>query len=245
MRVTIVNWEKYNGRKDVKSPTWFRMQNTLFENPDFYPLNSTQKLLFVYLLTLASKQRTESPKLETGLASAMIKEPLRDIEAAVNALSKLGLIEIDGNDVTETVQARDVDVTTQTDGTDGTERVTKVTSASGPAPRKFFDLYNLHRGSLPEARALSRPRITKIKSRLREHPDLDYWAAVFKTAASNPFLSGDNDRGWAADFDWLVANDSNHLKVSEGNYSRFERPRETNEEVTQMLEATARRLGYQ
>ena len=32
------------------------------------------------------------------------------------------------------------------------------------------------------------------------------------------FLTGDNDRGWVAKFDWLMANDTNIVKVLEGNY---------------------------
>ena len=33
-----------------------------------------------------------------------------------------------------------------------------------------------------------------------------------------PFLEGQNDRGWVATFDWIIANDNNAVKVLEGNY---------------------------
>ena len=33
-------------------------------------------------------------------------------------------------------------------------------------------------------------------------------------------MSGDNDRGWKASFDWLLENDSNIMKVLEGNYPK-------------------------
>ena len=32
------------------------------------------------------------------------------------------------------------------------------------------------------------------------------------------FLTGNSDLGWIIDFNWLIANDTNYLKVLEGNY---------------------------
>ena len=40
-----------------------------------------------------------------------------------------------------------------------------------------------------------------------------------KICASTPFLTGQNDRHWWADFDWLITNNTNLLKVLEGKYS--------------------------
>ncbi|HYW37938.1 MAG TPA: hypothetical protein VE957_07490 [Terriglobales bacterium] len=39
-----------------------------------------------------------------------------------------------------------------------------------------------------------------------------------KKAASTLFLLGENDRGWKANFDWLIANDTNCIAVLEGKY---------------------------
>jgi hypothetical protein len=39
-----------------------------------------------------------------------------------------------------------------------------------------------------------------------------------KKAAQTPFLAGENDRGWKANFDWLISNDTNHVAILEGKY---------------------------
>ena len=41
---------------------------------------------------------------------------------------------------------------------------------------------------------------------------------VIKQAAKSDFLNGRNDRGWIADFDWLMR-PNNFVKVLEGNYN--------------------------
>ncbi len=41
---------------------------------------------------------------------------------------------------------------------------------------------------------------------------------VFEMAGKSQFLNGDNDRGWRADFDWLIKPE-NAIKVLEGRYS--------------------------
>jgi hypothetical protein len=37
-------------------------------------------------------------------------------------------------------------------------------------------------------------------------------------AQATPFLRGEGDRGWKADFDWFVANDQNVIRVLESRY---------------------------
>lgn len=59
-----------------------------------------------------------------------------------------------------------------------------------------------------------------IDARLKEY-DQETIYKVFDIASSNRFLNGDNNRGWKADFDWLI-NPNNFIKVLEGNYSNQE-----------------------
>lgn len=42
---------------------------------------------------------------------------------------------------------------------------------------------------------------------------------VLSKVEEYPFLTGENDRGWKADFEWLM-NRNNLLKVMEGRYDR-------------------------
>jgi hypothetical protein len=39
-----------------------------------------------------------------------------------------------------------------------------------------------------------------------------------RRAAQTPFLAGGGERGWRANFDWLIANDTNARRVLEGCY---------------------------
>ena len=48
-------------------------------------------------------------------------------------------------------------------------------------------------------------------------------------ASESDFLSGENDRGWKATFDWLIR-PKNFIKVVEGNYSNSNiRPQSRNQ----------------
>jgi hypothetical protein len=86
-------------------------------------------------------------------------------------------------------------------------------------PADFLELWNSTCGDLPKIREITKGRERKIKARLKAKPDFahDFTAAV-QHAASNAFLSGDNNRQWVASFDWMIHNDTNHVAVLEGKY---------------------------
>jgi len=77
----------------------------------------------------------------------------------------------------------------------------------------------------PRILQLSDSRKEKARARLREHPDYDWWTQVMQRIAASSFLRGAGNHGWRADFDWLVANDRNALKVLEGKYDSRMRDR--------------------
>ena len=93
------------------------------------------------------------------------------------------------------------------------------TSSSSNA---LFDLWNttVEGTPLSKVRELSSTRAKKCSARLKER-SLDEWAAIFRRIADTPFLCGQNDRGWKADFDWIIANEDNAAKVLEGKYARL------------------------
>jgi hypothetical protein len=61
-------------------------------------------------------------------------------------------------------------------------------------------------------------RLRYVIARLRENADPAWWRAVIERIARSSFLTGGGPRGWRADFDWLVQNDWNAVKVAEGKY---------------------------
>lgn len=65
-------------------------------------------------------------------------------------------------------------------------------------------------------RRITPTRRTQIKARLRENT-LDDWQRAFGAIERSSFLRGDNDRGWRADFDFLLQPKS-FTKLIEGAY---------------------------
>lgn len=73
--------------------------------------------------------------------------------------------------------------------------------------------------SLSDIRELNDDRKKKVKSRFGEMgKSYEKIGEVFHAVMESDFLTGKNDRGWAADFDWIFQNKNNWLKVLEGRY---------------------------
>lgn len=81
----------------------------------------------------------------------------------------------------------------------------------------FADAWNAHvTAPIGHCRELTPARRKLIAARLKEHP-LDDWVAIFDRINASPFCRGENDRGWHADFDWVLKPEV-RAKVSEGKY---------------------------
>ncbi len=135
---------------------------------------------------------------------------------------------------TVTGQSRDTDVTV----TDTPPSLDKETSprppkeikpipelseaeASSPAlqPEHVVEAWNDMAGrcGLPKAK-LTPPRRRALTSRIRQHTISDFTEAIGAVERS-PFLLGENDRAWRADFDFLLQPKS-FIRLIEGSYDR-------------------------
>ncbi len=94
-------------------------------------------------------------------------------------------------------------------------------TATYPPYDEIVALWNsaVENTSIPQIKKLTSSRRAKIKARMKDFPATEDWAALFKPIIASDFLCGDNDRGWTASFDWLVANEENPTKVLEGKYA--------------------------
>lgn len=89
---------------------------------------------------------------------------------------------------------------------------------TAPSPlEKFKDDFNRQCPRLIACRSLTDKRRKKIRAELAEYPDPLYWDEVFRVANKSAFLSGDNDRRWRANFDFIIRC---HVEIVEGKYSR-------------------------
>ena len=84
---------------------------------------------------------------------------------------------------------------------------------------EIFKAYNNICKDNPEAKILTDSRRVKINARLKEVVFRDNYKKIFEIVSQTDFLKGVNDRQWKADFDWLIENDKNYVKVLEGKYA--------------------------
>ncbi len=84
--------------------------------------------------------------------------------------------------------------------------------------QSIVDFYNESCPSLPRATRVTDKRRGSINAVIKEFGEDAVKEALLKVE-SCPHLVGKNDRGWRADFDWLM-NKNNLLKVMEGRYER-------------------------
>lgn len=76
---------------------------------------------------------------------------------------------------------------------------------------------------LPRCREITKERRRKIQARMQQRPELADWRAIFSRVQASAFCRGevawrDGKASWLADFDWIIANDTNPAKVVEGKY---------------------------
>jgi hypothetical protein len=85
----------------------------------------------------------------------------------------------------------------------------------------FLRIWNENCGRLPKLREMTTGRTQKLRVRCERKPSFEHdFTDAVRKAAQTPFLCGDNDRGWKANFDWLISTDTNHVAILEGKYDR-------------------------
>lgn len=85
--------------------------------------------------------------------------------------------------------------------------------------QKIKKLYNNICGNeLKSIRKMSNHRREHLRARWREEGSLEVFEELFNRTINSKFLTGNNDRNWKADFDWLIKNDTNFNKVLEDKY---------------------------
>lgn len=73
------------------------------------------------------------------------------------------------------------------------------------------------RCGLARVQRLTDARRKKLRARLRECDGLEGWHAALAKIEGSSFLTGNNDRGWRADFDFVLQQ-SSFTKLMEGSY---------------------------
>lgn len=214
--ITILGWDKFNPRKDVKNPSWFRLEHSMFENPEFYDFTHSELLVWVYLLSNASKKNSPTFLLSRAHAKVVGRFKEADIDSAIEKLEAIQCVHVD---VTDTSRTRNADVTdafatneTRRDERDITER-DETPVSPGFAPPDLFDLWNQNRGPLPKAEKFTEKRKSLAKAQIKLYPEPDHWTRAIKKFTESKFCV----ETWKPGFDDLLS-EAKRIKALEGRY---------------------------
>lgn len=92
--------------------------------------------------------------------------------------------------------------------------------SAGAAPCPFEKIKNLYHSicvSYPTIKTVDGERRKAVAARWKTYKSLDIFAELFRIAEATPFLKGENDRNWSADFDWMMKA-TNFSKILEHRY---------------------------
>lgn len=92
INLTVKNWIEYNGRADVKHATWFRMSNSIFDEPELDDKPGHTVLVWLYILSMASKKGTPSPRIHFSHGSRMCQISEKQFRDSVNDLASIGWV---------------------------------------------------------------------------------------------------------------------------------------------------------
>ena len=234
IRVKFEKWEVYQSRNDIKKPSWFKLQNDLFENQKLYKLNLQEIACFVFLLCIASKQNKNGYlELNLDYAFSIVRKEKKVLLRTIEKLIELQVLKQYPYAIrTQSVQIRTQSVRQRREEENREEENRKNyivdfdekktnnpvnLSDDNLTPDSLVKIWNENSGTLPKVKALSDKRRRLCKVRINECPDANYWVDVVKKISQSNFCNGQSKAGWIASFDWILQADV-HLKVSEGRY---------------------------
>jgi len=108
------------------------------------------------------------------------------------------------------------------------ESVSDLKNPTSPQLKIDYDklklFFNDNCGSMAKVQILSDKRKKGISALIKKFSKQDFQKVIEKSKESN-FLQGQNDRGWKADFDWIL-NQTNFIKILEGNFDNDKKQKE-------------------
>lgn len=91
IQIKIINWEKYQPRKDIKNPSWFAISNRIVEDPKLYSLLDAEWKALLYILSVASQGNSGSVIVYLDHALRVCKIRRKTLFNLINKLDSLGV----------------------------------------------------------------------------------------------------------------------------------------------------------
>jgi len=215
--VKIKNWRTYQTRTDLKSMNYFRIASNIFIDPMFSKLTASHKLIWFYLLSVCAQSNTELIHVCGKLGASLCKTRADVFRRAILKFEQIQLLEL--LPVTDSCLKIREEKKSKEKKRKGKGSATVVTD---PNPNLLthwlVDLWNENCNRLPKARIpISSSRLKKIKSRTKDIPEKETWKEAIEKLSQSNFCNGMNDRGWTADFNFIL-NPSSLDKILEDKY---------------------------
>lgn len=228
--LAVKNFERFQHYKNKGgAPAWIKLHKSLLHDYEFQSLSDKAKAHLILIWLLVSQRNDRRiPNNARWIAQQIGANERIDLE---NLVASGWLIPLDhseqstldhsansGSPQNRIEEKRIEDQSKKTD-------LVRVED-DGISVQELFESWNEQCPpiGLPAVRELSASRKQKAAHRIREHPKVDFWNDVFRQIKRSAFLLGaspSNGHGsWKANFDWLIENDTNCIKVAEGRYAQ-------------------------
>jgi hypothetical protein len=83
VELEIVNWGKYNPKRDQSSYSWLRLNNDFYLSADLFDLNCEQKMVWITLLCLASKANSGKIKVSASYIAHHLRIKINAVNEAI------------------------------------------------------------------------------------------------------------------------------------------------------------------
>jgi len=145
-RITILNWEKYQPRGDVKHSSWYRKEHKIHFDPDWAHLDGQELQVWDHLLALASLKNKATFRMDYEQLAKGAKVPVEKVVSAIEKLEDddLQCVKIDGKDSLHACDDDDTDTLRDGNGADTSaneqKKLTKNSDENEPENDSFDDL---------------------------------------------------------------------------------------------------------
>lgn len=106
---------------------------------------------------------------------------------------------------------------------------------------EFLEYWNKTR--LPKIQVFTGYRRKQLNVRSSEPVFLTRWVEIIDKLVASDFCNGINDQKWRAKVDWILKNDTNYMKVLEGNYDNKPKDKTPLEKLAEFEEQERKRKG--
>ena len=97
LTIEILEWERYNPKRDQKSYTWLRLDNGIVYDPELFGLDADQKFCWIAMLCQASKKNDKTITINLSQISDATKVSIVKISKLLEFLQLKQLISIHDN----------------------------------------------------------------------------------------------------------------------------------------------------